>query len=178
MQESAADASTGAVNSVLRRNIDALRRNRVEAEQSAGGHEKIAAAATRAVGRMGFVYAHIGVIAVWVANGLGWTPGLKPVDPSFVSLATAASVEAIFLSTFILIAQNRAAVIADRRSDLDLQISLLTEHEVTRVLDLCTEIAGKLNVSAAEDPKLDELRREVAPEHVLDEIQGAEDRQK
>jgi uncharacterized membrane protein len=56
-------------------------------------------------------------------------------------LAMAASVEAIFLSTFILISQNRMQRLADRRAELDLQISLLTEHELTRAIQLLDEVA-------------------------------------
>jgi uncharacterized membrane protein len=57
-----------------------------------------------------------------------------PGDPSFVVLAMVASVEAIFLSTFVLISQNRMAAAADKRADLDLQESQLAEHEVTRLV--------------------------------------------
>jgi uncharacterized membrane protein len=64
--------------------------------------------------------------------------GLKPFDPSFVVLAMFASVEAIFLSTFVLISQNRMNAQADKRAELDLQVSLLTEHEVTRLITLVT----------------------------------------
>jgi uncharacterized membrane protein len=67
-----------------------------------------------------------------VAN-LGLVPGVPAWDSSFVALAMLASVEAIFLSTFVLISQNRMAAAADKRADLDLQISLLAEHEVTRL---------------------------------------------
>ena len=111
--------------------------------------------------------------AFWLANSLGLTPGIVPFDPSLAVLANAASIEAIFLSAFILIAQNRADVLSARRSDLDVQISLLTEHEVTRTLDLCTAIARKLGVQT--DPNDDELRQDIAPERVLDEIAEAEE---
>lgn len=57
-------------------------------------------------------------------------------DPTFVVLGMVASVEAIFLSTFVRVSQNRMAAQADKRADLDLQISLLTEHELTKVAEL------------------------------------------
>jgi uncharacterized membrane protein len=71
-----------------------------------------------------------------VAVNLNVIPGVRPFDPTFVSLATWASVEAIFLSTFVLISQNHAAAAADKRADLDLQISLLAEHEITKPVQL------------------------------------------
>lgn len=84
-----------------------------------------------------------------------------------------ASVEAIFLSTFVLITQNRLAAEADRRADLDLQISLLAEHEITRLIELVSEIGKRLGVPISRDPKLELLKRDVAPEDVLDRLDAA-----
>jgi uncharacterized membrane protein len=102
---------------------------------------------------------------------LGLVPGAPVFDRTFVILATAASVEAIFLSTFVLISQNRAAEAADRRDDLDLQINLLAEHEVTRLISLTSAIARKLGVEAPEE-EIAELARDVAPEAVLDTLEA------
>lgn len=117
-----------------------------------------------------FVYLHLALFGSWIVVNLGWTP-VRPFDPSFVVLAVVASVEAIFLSTFILISQNRMAALADKRADLDLQVSLLAEHEVTRVLSLIAAIARKMDIEEAGDPELNELARDVAPEEVLDKME-------
>jgi uncharacterized membrane protein len=85
-----------------------------------------------------------------------------------------ASVEAIFLSTFVLISQNRMAAVADKRADLDLQISLLAEHEITKVATLVTAIAGRMGVQTEVDEELDEIQQDVAPEAVLDEIEATD----
>src|SRR3712207_8814062 len=61
-----------------------------------------------------------------------------------VVLAMVASVEAIFLSTFVLISQNRMAALADKRADLDLQVSLLSEHEITRLITRSEEHTSEL----------------------------------
>ena len=84
-----------------------------------------------------------------------------------------ASVEAIFLSTFVLISQNRMAAAADKRADLDLQISLLAEHEVTKLVTLVSAIADRLGRGDAVDHEFDEIKQDVAPEAVLDEIEAA-----
>jgi uncharacterized membrane protein len=162
------------LNSVLKRNIEILRKKRAEDDHAATGRDKLAQFISTLTGSMTFVAVHAAILILWVTINLGLVPVLAPFDPTFVILATCASVEAFFLSTFIMISQNRAAVIADRRSDLDVQISLLTEHEVTRILSLCTEIAERLNIRNAQDPELDELKRDVAPEHVIDEIESSE----
>ena len=83
----------------------------------------------------------------------------------------AASVEAIFLSTFILITQNRMAALADKRADLDLQISLLAEHEVTRLVKLVSEIAQRMGIEAANDPDLEPLKHDVHADAVLDKLE-------
>ena len=156
---------------VLERNIEVLRRKRAEAERAATREEKLAGVFTRFSGSMLFVYVHLVVVIAWVAINVGLVPGVPRFDESFVILATAASVEAIFLSTFVLISQNRAALDADRRADLDLQISLLTEHELSRVGALLADVAEKLGIARAQDPEIQELQRDVAPEEVLDELE-------
>jgi uncharacterized membrane protein len=85
-----------------------------------------------------------------------------------------ASVEAIFLSTFVLITQNRMAAMADKRADLDLQISLLAEYEITRVVALVSEIAERMGIESARDPELAELSRDVEPARVLDSLEASE----
>lgn len=162
------------LNSVLRRNIEALRQKRLDEARSAGLRERFARAVSSFAGSMSFVVIHALVLIGWVAVNLGLVPAVPPFDPTFVILATAASVEAIFLSAFILISQNRAAELADQRSELDVQISLLAEHEVTRILTLCTAIAERLQVSAARDPALEELKQDIAPEKVMDELEAVD----
>jgi uncharacterized membrane protein len=117
------------------------------------------------------VYVHLAIVTCWIVVNINWTP-LPAFDPTFVLLATAASVEAIFLSTFVLVTQNRMQLEADRRADLDLQISLLTEHELTRVMQIVSEIAVKLGVPTP-IPELDELKRDVSPDQVLDAMDKA-----
>jgi uncharacterized membrane protein len=156
--------------SALERNIQALAERRTREADQASASDKVAGWISRFAGSMAFVAVHAGLVAAWVLVNAGLTP-IRPFDPSFVILATVASVEAIFLSTFILISQNRAAALADRRADLDLQISLLSEHEVTHLIKLTSAIAQKLGVDEARNPELNELKRTVAPEAVLERIE-------
>jgi uncharacterized membrane protein len=156
--------------SVLERNIDALRQKREEEQKRASLQDRIAQVITRFTGSMAFVYVHLVLVGGWIAANLGLIPGIPAFDPTFVILATFASVEAIFLSTFVLISQNRASAEADRRAELDLQTNLLSEHEITRLLTLTRAIAEHLGVQEAYDPSLQELERHVAPEKVLDRL--------
>ncbi|MDP3274992.1 MAG: DUF1003 domain-containing protein [Deltaproteobacteria bacterium] len=164
------------LNPALARNIEALRERRRRDQEQAGLQTKLAGAVTAFTGSMTFVYVHLVILFGWIGVNAGFVHALPRFDPTFVILATAASVEAIFLSTFVLISQNRAAEAADRRADLDLQINLLSEHEVTRLITLTAEIAKKLGVGDRLDPALKELQRDVAPEAVLDELEDGQER--
>jgi uncharacterized membrane protein len=159
------------LGSVLDRNIRALDQRRQQEEAQAGFQDWLAQAVTRATGSMVFVYLHLLLFGGWILVNLGVAPGLSPFDPSFTVLAMAASVEAIFLSTFVLITQNRMAAAAEKRAELDLQISLLAEHEITRIAAMVATVAKRLGIDADADPELAEITRDVVPEAVLDEIE-------
>jgi uncharacterized membrane protein len=159
---------------VVDRNIRALLEHRQEQQVSRSREERIADAITAFAGSMRFVYIHLLVFGLWIVINLGWLPVLPRFDPSFVVLAMVASVEAIFLSTFVLISQNRMAALADKRADLDLQVSLLTEHEITRLITLVTAIAERMELEAAQNPELAELSRDVRPEKVIEKMEAHE----
>ena len=125
---------------------------------------------TAFTGSMVFVYLHLVIFGFWIVANLNWIPGVPAWDKSFVILGMVASVEAIFLSTFVLISQNRMGAEADKRADLDLQISLLTEHELTKVASVLDDIAEKLRVEPEAKGELKEASRDIAPERVLDKI--------
>jgi uncharacterized membrane protein len=159
------------INRTLERNIRVLVRRREAEEQKARLEEKISARIAAFTGSMTFVYIHALIYGAWIVLNIGWIPGFAPFDPTFVVLAMVASVEAIFLSTFVLINQNRLARMDERRADLDLQISLLTEHELTRLAILLKHIADRLDVSTEVDAEIAEVTQDVKPEAVLDEIE-------
>ncbi|ABS27422.1 DUF1003 domain-containing protein [Anaeromyxobacter sp. Fw109-5] len=160
---------------VVARNISVLLARRREEEQSERRRDRVAAAIGRFSGSMTFVWIHLAVVALWIAVNAGLVPGVPRFDRDFVKLATAASVEAIFLSTFVLIMQNRMAAVAEKRADLDLQISLLSEHEVTRLVRLVAAIAARMGIEDAQAEDLAELERDVRPEAVLNEMERVQE---
>jgi uncharacterized membrane protein len=162
------------VAGVVVRNIRALLELERQRERRRRTGERVADAVSRFAGSMPFVYVHLLVYGAWILINLGLSP-LPRFDPTFVVLAMVASVEAIFVSTFVLITQNRMAATAARRAELDLQVSLLAEHEVTRILTLATAIAERMGLDEARDPELAELARDVAPERVADTIQAVDE---
>jgi uncharacterized membrane protein len=156
---------------VVERNIRALLARRRAEERERGWQEWLADAITHFTGSMPFVYLHLLVFGLWIVVNLPWSP-LPRFDPTFVILAMVASVEAIFLSTFILITQNRMTEQADKRADLDLQISLLAEHEITRLIILVMTMARQMGIDVAQDLELVESAQDVAPEKVLDTMEA------
>ncbi|MFC3070388.1 DUF1003 domain-containing protein [Phenylobacterium soli] len=160
---------------VLRRNIEAMRAQREREEAEASLAQRLADRITAFTGSLAFVGVHVVLVGGWVATNLGWAPGVRPFDPSFVILATVASVEAIFLTTFVLISQNRTAALAEKRAALDLQINLLAEYEITQLVRLLRAVAEKVGVADLPQPELEEIAREVEPEAVLEEIEAQEE---
>lgn len=159
---------------VVDRNIATIARLRDEAEATKSLQERGADRITRFSGSMTFVYIHAAWFVAWIIINLGLI-GVPPFDPyPFGLLTLIVSLEAIFLSTFVLLSQNRQAVIADHRADLDLQINLLAEYEITRTLSIVDRIAEKLDIDACKDPELAELEKTVEPDQLLHEIDSQE----
>ena len=96
---------------------------------------------------------HVVWFGVWVSANLGLIPGVTPFDPfPFPFLTMTVSLEAIFLALFVLASQNRLARQSDKRSQLDLQVNLLAEREMTAVLQLLRDIARHLEVPTSVTP--------------------------
>jgi len=160
---------------VIERNIKALHERRRAEERGADPHQRLARWLGKMIGSIGFAYAHVVLLVLWVVIQWGWTP-LPAFDPHFIGLVGVTSVESIFLTLFVLINQRGEASAADKRADLDLQISLLSEHEVTRLISLVAAVAEKLGVEQSKDPELEDLAQDVMPEKVLDELAAREER--
>jgi uncharacterized membrane protein len=162
------------LNSALRRNIEAMRERRRREEERAPLEQKIAGRITAFTGSMRFVYVHLAIYGIWILANVRALPGIPQWDPTFVVLAMVASVEAIFLSTFILIVQNRMSTLADRRAELDVQVSLLAEQEITKLVQMVADISERLGIEPAVPGEVEEMKRGVAPEAVLDAIEENE----
>src|SRR3954468_8467014 len=152
------------------RNIDTLVAARRDDEQRRRLQDRISDAITGFTGSMRFVVIHALVFGGWIVWNLGWISFLPPFDPSFVILAMAASVEAIFLSTFVLISQNRMQALAEKRAELDVQISLLAEHEVTQIISVLDAVARHLGVQVEQRSEIEDAKQDVDPGDVLEAI--------
>jgi len=122
--------------------------------------QRIGDAAARIIGSMPFLVFQLVFISGWIVINLGAVPGVRPFDPfPFALLALVGALEAIFLTLFVLISQNRLAIQAEKRAHLDLQINLLAEAETTKILRVLDRIADKVGVPKEEEPS-PELQKE------------------
>jgi uncharacterized membrane protein len=160
---------------VIERNIGTLLRLREQTAQGRTLQAYLADAITSFSGRMLFIYLHILWFGGWIVVNAGWGP-LRPFDPFPYGLLTMiVSLEAIFLATFVLISQNRLSEEAERRADLHLHIGLLTEHEVTRALQMLDAVQKHMGIVNHTASELAQLEVETKPEDVLAEIHRLHD---
>ena len=132
--------------------------------------EKISEAIAGFCGSMTFVWVHVAWFGAWViVNSI---PNLKfdPFPYTFLTLVV--SLEAIFLSTFILISQNHDTQLTERRNHLDLQINMLAEQESTKTLDLLRRVAEKVGVKV-DDPETHVLTEAMEPDRLVNQIVSA-----
>lgn len=157
------------------RNVELIRQLEDAAKQERTKSDLVAEVIAKFCGSMNFVWVHVAWFGAWIL--LNVIPGIRHIDPfPFTFLTLVVSLEAIFLSTFILISQNHDARINDRRNHLDLQINLLSEQENTRMLTLLRAIAEKLECEIPNDPELAILSEETQLEKVAAQIEERENR--
>ena len=115
----------------------AIRNAKEEIAKQRSLHDRIAEAITNFAGSMHFVYLHAGLFAVWIIYNLAsFNRGFDPFPFGLLTLIV--SLEAIFLSTFVMIAQNQQAKAADVRSELDYEVNVKAEKEIN---DLKVQLA-------------------------------------
>jgi uncharacterized membrane protein len=142
------------------------------ASQNRTFSDRVASFVAQFCGSPTFVWVHAAVFGAWVVWNV-W-PGLNHPDPfPFTFLTMWSSMEAIFLSSFILIAQNYAMRISERRDKLDVQINLLTEQEITKVLQMLQEISAAVGVGQKADPEVEALAEATEHEALVQQIDDA-----
>jgi uncharacterized membrane protein len=147
------------VPEAVKKNIESIAELEREFARRRTPVDRVGGAVSRFAGSIWSVLAHAAVFAGWILVNTGCVPGLRPFDPyPFSFLGMAVALEAIFLTTFVLMSQNRQDRQADRWAHLDLQVSLLAEQEATKMLQMLQRIHEHLGLKeAARDQELKEL---------------------
>ena len=167
-------SNQGSADDLTRRNVEMIRQLEQAAKQERTKSDLVAEAVANFCGSMTFVWVHVVWFSAWVAMNV--VPGITHVDPfPFTFLTLVVSLEAIFLSTFILISQNHDTKISERRNHLDLQINLLSEQENTKMIVMLKSIAAKVGAELPDDPHLQALSEETAPEKLVKQIESREE---
>jgi uncharacterized membrane protein len=110
--------------------------------------ERVSDIITKLVGNVGFLLAQLILISGWSLLNLHIIPGLKAFDPfPFGVLALVISSESVFLTIFVLISQSRMARQSERRSHLDLQVGMLSEQELTTILQMLQKLCQHMGVN-------------------------------
>ena len=157
---------------VTRHNVRAMRKLEEVALTQRSFADRMAAFVAKFCGSITFVWLHVLIFAVWIAFNV--VPGLPHFDPyPFTFLTLCVSLEAIFLSSFILIAQNYEMRVSERRNQLDLQINLLIEQEATKTLQLLEAVARKVGAITEDDPEIDALEQATRPDKLARQIEEA-----
>lgn len=156
---------------IVQRNIRAVAELAADQQKAKSIEDRVAMAVSRFAGSMNFVYVHALIFGLWTAANMGLFPGIRNFDHNLNALNTIATLEAIFLATFVLIAQNRMTANEEVRNHLDVQVSLLAEHETTHILRLVTAIGEKMGVAGVDDPEIRELLRNVEAQEIIDQIE-------
>lgn len=147
-----------------RENITAVARLEQELQERRTPLDRLADTVAAFVGSMPFIIVHLLWFAVWILINTGHVPFIKPYDPyPFILLSLAVSCEGVLLATFVLMKQNRMSRAADQRAHLNLQIDLLAEKEITKILQLQRMLCERFGVEqAVRDREVEDLSRETA----------------
>jgi len=144
-------------------------------DQSAMGFsDQIASKITAFSGSMLYVWLHVAWFSIWILVNVSVIV-FEPFDSyPFGLLTMIVSLEAIFLSTFVLITQNRQAIAADRRAKVDLQVNMIAEREITKLIEMVKGIHDHLGMDASQDQEIEEMKEHTRVEKLADAIDAAE----
>ena len=153
-------------------NIDAVIEIERRAERDGSRLSRVAHGFGNFVGSIAFLAVHGAAFITWLVLNSGRWPGLVFDPYPFTLLGTLVSFESVFLTTFVLIKQNREGDRASQRSHLDLQVNLLSEKEITKVLQIVQRISDRVGAEYTQDAELDELLADTAVQRVAEELEG------
>ena len=154
------------------KNIEELVRLEGRDRETMGPSDHFADFMTKFGGSMAFVWLHVAWFGVWIVLNV---VGVLTFDEfPFGFLTVIVSLEAIFLSAFVLISENRQAQQSDRRAKVDLQVNMISEQEITKIIALVADIHRHLGLAQTEDPELEHMRQDTRVEHLADAVDQAE----
>jgi uncharacterized membrane protein len=164
-------ANSEAFHEHLRARREHLHSLKAQANARRTRADKIADWLVEHSGTMAFLMLNVGWVALWIAVNTGMIPA-PAFDPfPFGLLTLILSIEAIVLSIAVLISQNREAQIADLRSEINLQVDILAEQELTKLLYMMRMLLEKEGIDITDDEELKSMMKPTnisRIEHILE----------
>lgn len=135
--------------------------------------EKIADWINSKIGSIGFLILNVLLVLSWVALNSGFFPDILPFDNfPFGLLTLILSIEAILLTIFVLISQNRQSRLFDLREEMDLQIDIITELEMTKLLKMQEQVLNKLKIETKDDKELKQMEKPTYAEKIEEKLEN------
>lgn len=129
--------------------------------------ERLADLMTSKFGSVTFLSLNAIWFTAWIIINLGWVPAVKPFDPfPFGLLTMVVSLEAIFLAIIVLISQNRESRIADLREEIDLQINIMAEEEISKIIELLVRSLRKQGLDVGSDQQIQEMTKTTSSQEI------------
>lgn len=155
---------------ILDRDIEAIVAMRMQAERKVSRHQRLIEKVSSTLGQPGAVYTIILLVVLWITvNGLHSQLGMSRFDaPPFSWLQGIISLSALIMTVVVLTTQNRQAKMTEQRRHLDLQITLLTERKVSKVIELIEELRKDLpSVTNRPDTEAEVMQEPIDPHTAL-----------
>ena len=134
---------------------------KAKADEKRSFIEVLADLTTALLGSNTFLLVNLLVFVTWIVINTGHIPGITPFDKfPFSLLTTSVSLEAIILAILVLISQNRASKVADLREEVQLQVNVITEEEITRMMWMLVLLLQKNSIPIPEDERLQEMLKD------------------
>ena len=149
-----------------------IRSMKAKADERRSLSEKLADWMTETFGSMIFLVINAVWFAVWIILNVGLIPGVKPFDPfPFGLLTMIVSLEAIILAISVLISQNRAEKVGDLRQEIDLQMDVIAEDELTKLLEMVSLLLEKNGIDVSKDEVLQSMLQPTSVEKIEETLE-------
>lgn len=134
--------------------------------------EKFSDRLVRGFGTVWFLILNGLFFLIWILINTGYVVGVAAFDPyPFILLTMVVSLEAIFLSIFVLIAQNQESKVSKLREEIDIQVNMIAEQEITKVIHMVSYLMKHLNVPIEKDPELKRMMRPLDTDEIEAELE-------
>ncbi len=158
------------------KNISAVNSHRKASDENRSADQKVIDTVSEFFGSKTSLYLHLFFYGAFIwFRLLGSSSLIKELGATTENLSSIASLEAIFLTVFVLVNQSRMKSLERKNMDLHLQMSMLAEHEVTRLAQMTDLIAKHLGVDTSHIKDLAAVKRDVSPTEILQRLSAQEE---